>query len=1614
VAVGTGTASNYDADGAGTWTAGATLTSATYMALIYNGTIWMAISGSSTGNQSKADPTTGAFTAGGALPNSTSRGVAWDGTNFVVVSTTNSTQTARSTNGASWTTTTLTGTQIGSWNAIIANGTTLVAVSSSGNLRSYAMTSTDSGATWTVRTGMVIDVSLTCYNPYVSQLSNTVQFGDNINGNKVPTGAKVRCPNIMFTSAVPVNIQTSSSIVGANMVMTAGGSLTASICLFDESYNTFNQAETLSLTNVGFSIPPLINECYGVTFNSVGFALEPVRRYYTYSATVGSDGWFTRDRRYGAGTTVWSYINNASITDFNYCVGSPKALQVAVSTVTSPAVMLSLSNTQNSTWSYVRFYALNCVASFQDAFNFTANFNNNTMEHLEIYGVAPMLVQTSSGNTITDVRISEDMFNGYRSYPTTAARIGNDPNAGIKLVDDTKYYLKVRTFYDWNNLANYAEGRTVSATPFIGSQFFPAYFGAYNNATRAVTLTWVRRDPTSSGGAGTTTYQIFRSTSASFTPSSTNRIFDTLTVATASYVNGYIATITATASPARTITFAQAGRTITLGGAGAGSFTTAGYVAGGNVVVAGTASNDGTYTILSFTATVITLTTNHTNLVNETAPNGATLDGQPPVNGTTYYYKLRKYDAVLSGITNGAGTSGGTSLTIPSGSFNTGLGSVINLQGISGQFKIRIPVGSTTNFMAANVFPGLTLAGTGIGSGAKVVSIDTAWQITVDVANASTFTGTTATLGLATGAAPNNNIYVVGPGIARPTRVSSVTNSTTIVVDTAFIATFSGQTINFEYGTDSSEVEVTPSGATVAGFNFLTRSNDFTHANWVKTNLTATADAVSGPNDIGFGIAAAPTADRLVSTGPTAKAVQTITSYLEVGASYTFSVYIRTDAHHYAQTVTGEISVNTTSPTTQSFTATGAWQRISAAFTATAVTHTFTIQMTTEGSYIYASNAQVNQGSTALVPITTTTVKTAVASGSRTFTFATAIDGVNTITAGGASPGDFTAAPAFAIGDSIIVQGTSDNDGTYVLSAVTATVLTVTPAQPLVNGGGAQTSGSIVGSVIASAAQELTGALAWCRATGGNTTNQGIETSFAALPTGSFWTELYIGTSSGFTPSAINRVGYTLNLLGASTSFYLLNSNENIINTLVQEGYGGFSGTRILLRGSSDNKFLDWTLDYNYGSVPVIFDAQNLSNDNTLDDFTVKNFRNYNLSAFTSLNDCSGITLSNITLEQANDTPLALQWLDTTLKGVTGANAAAATNATTYFFGAGSFATDGMAISYQAVYDNIFYELYHSPTTGALHMLFNASNKASKPYEIVSGTPSFGNNGRLYLRTAGDSIEYTWPYRIYGISSFRDIILKKNGLDLGSSLDGLESLLIEYKIDTGTGDTYGAYKTATPANLAAESVSTTTGFLLKIKITARPGMLFASQTNAFVVGETIAGTTSGATAVVDEVYNLTTTTGTIVLSSVTGTFLPTELIKRASDSQTRATNVVTNTQFALFPSFNSYINGLQIFTNTVGPGDYPGRTVDLVLTNVVSGSRYYVYRTSDLTLLGSGEATGSTVTIQSVAYVADFGITIRVRKSSAAPKYIPLETQATVNSAGVSVYIGQQPDTIAS
>lgn len=1411
VATANGNTTAWDADGAGTWTTGGTTSAVNYRSLGWNGTRFVAVSGSSTACRYSTDATS--WTAGGALPTSTSTAIAYSSADalFCVVATNNSSTAATSADGTTWTTRAMGSSLANNWAGICSDGTSWVAVSNTSNLRSAAATTPD-GITWTLQTGTPTATSPVCFNPYVAQLTTTVEFGDGDNGNKVPTGGKVRCPNIMITSDTPANVQTASNIVGVSMVMTNGGAVTANTCLFDESYNNFTQAESVTLTNVGFSIPFIVVECYGVNFNSVGFALQPVRRYYTYNST----GWFTRDTMYGQ-NIAWNYINGAVITDFNICVGGPTALQASQPTVGSPGAILTLSQTKSVTWSYVRFYSLNTNHNYQTSFNCSANVMDSSFTYFEFYGLAAFNLQTAcNNNTVDNITVAEDMFHSRRALTTTGTRVANNPVTGLKLVNSTKYYFKVRSFRDWTNLTRYYEGRVVSATPFLGSKWFPQQFSAYNSAANTVTLNWVRHDPTSAVLA----YEIYRGTSPGFAKDSTTRIWSTATVATVTY-----------------------------------------------------------------------------------ADTGAT-------NGNTYYYVLRKMDGNLSGITNSSGASGQPVVTTAQ-NFNTGLGTIANCQGTAGETRVRIPAGSAANFLGGFVFPGLTISGGGLAANTKVVSVDDPYQITVDTAISSTFSKQTLNLGACA------NLYVTGTGIAIGSKVTSVDSDTQITLDRNTSGAVSG-TLNFFDGYDSAEVEAYVTGAAATAANICLQSDDFTNASWVKSNMTATANLAVGPNDIPYGTAAVTTGDRLQATATNGTATQTITTV--ASTQYTFSVYVRTDVYAGLQSVAGQISFGTA---TQAFTATNSWQRVSVTFTATGVSTDAVIRINTAGQYMYAATAMVNTNGSALAPIATTT------------------------------------------------------------SAVT-----LNPAS-----------------------QEFSNMYAWCRSTGGAASNQGIEPNLATAPSGTLWSEIYMGTTSGFTPSAYNRVGSTIT--GTWTPIYLSSASDNTIQNLSQEGYGGFAGGPFLsITGASNNKFFDFSLDFGYGNASYLLSVAGLSNDNMVDDFTIKGFKNYTATSILSLaNTASGLTLQNINFD-SYDTPFytsaTLSMLNLIMKGVSGCNASPATTVTTWSMGS---TTDGIGVAFTAVYDTIFHELFHSATTGALNLTFNASNKASKPYSIISGTPAFSNTGRLYLKTVGDSIEYIWPHEIMGVSGFRNLPLKLSGVDLGTNTDVLESLYIEYAIDTGSG--YGTYKRATPANLAGESVSATNGFYIKIKITARAGMKYGTQTNDFVVGETIRGVTSGATAVVDEDVDLgSNATGTIILSSISGTFIAAELIVRDSDSQSRATNVVTNVNYALFPKVTSYINGLQIYTGS-DPQDYPGQTVTITLTNVVTNSRYYIYKTVDESLVALGTASSSTVAIGGVPYTANFGVTIRVRKSSAAPKYIPLETQATVTASGASVYIGQTADTVA-
>lgn len=88
---------------------------------------------------------------------------------------------------------------------------------------------------------------------------------------------------------------------------------------------------------------------------------------------------------------------------------------------------------------------------------------------------------------------------------------------------------------------------------------------------------------------------------------------------------------------------------------------------------------------------------------------------------------------------------------------------------------------------------------------------------------------------------------------------------------------------------------------------------------------------------------------------------------------------------------------------------------------------------------------------------------------------------------------------------------------------------------------------------------------------------------------------------------------------------------------------------------------------------------------------------------------------------------------------------------------------------------------------------------------------------------------------------------------------------------------------------------------------------------------------------------------------------------------------------------------------------------DIFIKNMVIGSKYQVVQNSNPTsVLASGTCTITDFTITSIpAYANPMFMRIRVRKSSADPKYEDLQTYGYLVAEGVTVYISQSLDPFA-
>jgi hypothetical protein len=160
-----------------------------------------------------------------------------------------------------------------------------------------------------------------------------------------------------------------------------------------------------------------------------------------------------------------------------------------------------------------------------------------------------------------------------------------------------------------------------------------------------------------------------------------------------------------------------------------------------------------------------------------------------------------------------------------------------------------------------------------------------------------------------------------------------------------------------------------------------------------------------------------------------------------------------------------------------------------------------------------------------------------------------------------------------------------------------------------------------------------------------------------------------------------------------------------------------------------------------------------------------------------------------------------------------------------------------------------FADLFTSNTTGALVFLANPPNSDTES----SITTSFSSQGSgwtggqgLSLDTTGEFIIAEMQYFAKGHTGFTNT---------APTLTGSQTafLTYEYQIDTGSG--YGGtWKTLNGTNLSSETVSASTGFKLKLKITAN------SNNTATRIDRILVGTTSTLSAQADNLYTLDTAT----------------------------------------------------------------------------------------------------------------------------------------------------------
>ena len=207
-----------------------------------------------------------------------------------------------------------------------------------------------------------------------------------------------------------------------------------------------------------------------------------------------------------------------------------------------------------------------------------------------------------------------------------------------------------------------------------------------------------------------------------------------------------------------------------------------------------------------------------------------------------------------------------------------------------------------------------------------------------------------------------------------------------------------------------------------------------------------------------------------------------------------------------------------------------------------------------------------------------------------------------------------------------------------------------------------------------------------------------------------------------------------------------------------------------------------------------------------------------------------------------------------------------------------------------------FHNLFVNTVSGRLGVAFNEPNAASADYCVLTEADptsftGWTREGTLNMRAAGDTVEYTWPYKVLGVNGFQS----SDGVLTGTNTSNHDFYYaIKYPTDTA----YSAWKAASSANLSAETPSASAGFYMKFLISGNTSSSTNALTSAYLLTY-CSGTAQDVLYPLEENFTTITTDGLLADSRIQ--------IYNVDQSLEIANEVVSSGEFSI--TFDSFDDG---------------------------------------------------------------------------------------------------------